>query len=174
MKHLRLSAAIGLAFLMASPAWARPGGKQGKGVMNPKRIERIATKLGVDDSVKEQMKSAVVTAKQKSIELKSQIKTHRVILRQLMASDATNRTEVMNEIDTLGALQVEMRKLRVSTMLDIRALLTPEQRVQMKRLLKKRGRKGKRGKRGWRGKRRSDTASPEAFENGLDFEGGQP
>ena len=44
----------------------RVGGKQ-TGMMNPKRIERIATKLGVDDSVKEQMKSAVVTAKQKSI-----------------------------------------------------------------------------------------------------------
>ena len=41
---------------------------------------------------------------------------------------------MMKQIETIGAVEIELHKHRLGTMLEIRALLTPEQREEMTRL----------------------------------------
>ena len=151
---LRLFVLFSVLLLLATPASARPGQKAGHGIMNPKRIDRMATKLGVEDTVKTQMIELVAKAKRKSIDLKRDVKKNRKILHSLMDSEIPDRSAIMAQLDTVSGLQLDIRKLRVGTMLDIQSLLTPDQKVAMKTFLKrrakKRGRRGPRGKKGQR------------------------
>ena len=136
--------------LLPAMATAKPGG--GPGLLNPKRIERIADRLGVSEDVAKQMKSMVFEAKRARIDLRAGIDKNRVDLQELIHADAPDETAIMAKIDVIGQLQIKVRKLRVGTMLKVRALLTPEQRKKLRKLMAKRmGKRGRKGRRGPRG-----------------------
>lgn len=141
--------------LLLAPALvsAKPGG--GQGVLNPERIERIADRLGVSEDVASQMKSMVYEAKRTQIDLRATLEKNRVDLQEMIHSESPDEAAVMAKLDTIGLLQTKVKKLRIGTMLKVRALLTPEQRKLLRKMMAKpmgkRGRKGRRGHRGHRG-----------------------
>jgi hypothetical protein len=55
-------------------------------------------------------------------------------MKVLLAQGTPNESAVMQQVDSIGALETEMHKHRLGTMLEIRALLTPEQREEMAQL----------------------------------------
>jgi Spy/CpxP family protein refolding chaperone len=49
-------------------------------------------------------------------------------MKTLLAHDTPDESAVMQQIDSIGLAETEMHKHRLGTMLEIRTLLTPEQR----------------------------------------------
>ncbi len=55
-------------------------------------------------------------------------------MKAMLSQDSPDEIAVMDQIETIGTVEVEMHKHRVGTMLKIRALLTPEQREALTQL----------------------------------------
>jgi Spy/CpxP family protein refolding chaperone len=150
-----------LALAMLVPclvhAQARSGGL---GNLSPKRIDRMAEKLELSADTTERIKNLVYENQKRQIEIKASAQAAQLELRRHLDQDSPDRNQVMSQIESLGGQQVKMRKLKVGLLLDIRGLLTADQRQGLKKLLrrgrkgKKAHRKGKRGQRGEKGKRR--------------------
>ena len=116
------------SFLLSGVAYAQKRGG-GQGMLNPKR-------------------TLVHSAKRKGIDLKAKIEQAHVDLQEMMHRDAPDRSAVMSKVEAIGKLQISARQLRVGTMLDLRALLTPDQRKALRELMSKRRQRAER--RGWR------------------------
>jgi len=68
----------------------------------------------------------------------------------LLAADVPDEAAVMQQAERIGALETDERKTRLRGMLQIRALLTPEQRALLVEIHE--ARRSRRGDdRGWRG-----------------------
>jgi Spy/CpxP family protein refolding chaperone len=52
-------------------------------------------------------------------------------MRRLLGQDRPDEAAVMQQAERIGALEIELHKQRLRTMLRIRALLTPEQRREL-------------------------------------------
>jgi len=126
-------------FLASGVAIAKKRGGGG-GLLNPKRMERIANRLGVDDSTMEKMRSLVYAAKRKGVTLRASIEQARIDLHELMQQGEPDRATIMKKVEAIGRIRTEARKLRVGAMLDIRALLNPEQRKKLHTIMEKRRR----------------------------------
>jgi len=139
------------SFLIVGTAYAKPRGGGG-GLLNPERIERIASRLGVDDATMKKMRTLLYGAKRKRVTLRGQIEQARIDLHELMQQEQTDRSAIMKKVDSIGGLQIQARKLKLGTMLDLRALLNPEQQKKLRTMMQKRRsrRAGKRRKRGHR------------------------
>ncbi len=156
MKNRRMIVLIGAAALMlcTSIAMAKPHGPpNGKGLLNSTRIEIMAEKLNVDEAVVTKIKNIVYESQAAAIDKKANLQKARLKLKRLMDQVTPDRKAVMAALDRVGQLQTEMRKHRVGMLLDVSALLTPEQRKGFKRLMRRPGKKRRKGMRGPRGHR---------------------
>ena len=68
----------------------------------------------------------------RAIDLRAQIQTAQLDLRKLMRADTPDKAAIGRQIDKLSGLRAELQKSRIGTMLDVRAILTPEQREKMR------------------------------------------
>ena len=135
-----------LGFLMlASTAIAKPAGGHG---LNPARIDRMAEKLKIDDTTVTKIKTIVYAAKAKAIDKKASLQKARLDLQRLLDVANPDRGAVMNAVDAIGRQETDMRKHRIGMLLDVAALLTPEQRKGFKRLMQRRNKKFRTGRRG--------------------------
>jgi Spy/CpxP family protein refolding chaperone len=62
-----------------------------------------------------------------AIRMRADLQTARLDLRRMMRADKADRAAINRQIDQLAELRAQMEKARVSTLLDIRSVLTPEQ-----------------------------------------------
>ena len=93
--------------------------------------------------------------------MKAKAEQARIDLQELMDADAPDEGAVMAKLETVGQLQIQVRKLRVGTMLKVRALLTPNQRKQLRKIMARRmAKKGRKGRRG----PRDGRVGPVSFE----------
>ena len=135
-----------LGFVMlASTAIAKPAGGQG---LHPARIDRMAEKLKIDDTTVTKIKTIVYAAKAKAIDKKASLQKARLDLQRLLDAPNPDRAAVMNAVDAIGRQETAMRKHRIGMLLDVAALLTPEQRKGFKRLMQRRNKKFRKGRRG--------------------------
>lgn len=178
MKGTIMKRSISMLFLMlialvAGQAQARPGGGHGKRggkhrgkIMSPKHFDRLAEELNVDPKMREALRAQLEAARAQGKEKKQALRAEHEKLKALLQADAPDRAAVMAQIDRIGALRLAMHKLKVGTMIDLRAALSPEQRAQLKAKMEaRRKRRHKRGRRGRRGKR-----SEPGFEPPMDEE----
>ena len=165
-----------LAFVLPLFAQAQGRGGGGVGKLNPKKIDRMAERLKLSEDVTERIKKLVFDHKKQQIELKAQARDAQLELRRQLDQDAPDRNGIMSQIEGLGSHQIKMRKLRVGLLLDIRSLLTADQRDGLKKLLRrgKRDKKNrfgrKRGKRRVNGNRQNGPRNK--YPDGSDDEGG--
>jgi Spy/CpxP family protein refolding chaperone len=157
---------LALSTLAALPALAQPGGRgrggpHGRGgpgggveqLANPDRIDGIAERIGLDDATVKRIKDIVYDAHKEEIQLKAAMKTARVDLRRALDDDAPDRAKVMRLVERVGDAGVKHQQHRIGTMLDIRALLTPDQVKQLaqmrreRRMHRKKERKSRRERR---------------------------
>lgn len=143
-----LALLMGAAFALPGQALARKGDRGAK--LNLRMLERAADRLGLDDATLKQIEDRVYEAEKRGIELKSQLELAKLELRRVLDQDAPDKAAAMKRIEDVGRLETALRKHQMGLMIDVKTMLTPDQR-KMLRTLTRRGERGKR--RGHRGRR---------------------
>jgi Spy/CpxP family protein refolding chaperone len=123
-----------LAF--AATGSARPEGKPGHGI---ERMERAISQLEVSGEVQESIYALLDEARAEVQSRRPEMREAHEALRALMHADAPDEEAILAQAERLGALETEARKARLSTMLQVHALLTPEQREELMQLRERRG-----------------------------------
>jgi Spy/CpxP family protein refolding chaperone len=119
-------------------------------VMNPDVIEALASEVGVDQAVLAKIKTLVYNANREAIDLRAEVQRERLTLRQLLDDPQPDSKKVLKQVENVGAAETKIRKNRVQLILQVRELLTPEQRQKLQHLVAERGGHG-RGGPGWFG-----------------------
>lgn len=137
------------ALTLAAPALAGPGDDgprrdSPRAELNLRLLERSAEQLGLDEATLDRIKNRVYEAEKTGIDLKARLELAKLDLRRALDDDETAKAEVMKRIDDVGRLETELRKHQVGLMIDVRAMLTPDQREALRKMT----RRGKRGRRG--------------------------
>ena len=126
--------AVALSLAWTTSAWARPPGPDGQEPGPGGFPDQLLEKVGVDQSRREEIASISKRSQVRAGELHEQIHIGRENLRSLLEQDAPDSDLVMKKVEEIGALETEASKHRLTTMLSIRALLTPEQRTELSQL----------------------------------------
>ena len=125
----------------------------GKGPLPHEILRRHADKLGITEDVLQQVEEIVMQARDRQREIRRDIKKLQADVHYEMDVDSPDRAKVMDLIRQTGELKIQQHQGRVGVLLEIRSLLTSEQKRQMKELMKKRRAKHRRGE-GKHGRRR--------------------
>lgn len=140
----------------------------GPGGMNPREGLRLlkehAKELGISDATLGQIKELARKGRDSRSPLDDRLEDARDKIRELMQSDSPDRAKVMAAIEEAGRAEIALRQHDVEVLLQIRALLTPEQREAVKKMMRDerggpgRGPRGEghRGGRGGRGGEQGD------------------
>jgi len=149
---------IGLTLAGTSAARSHFGGPRGPGGPpgdhGPDRlIDEHADELGLDEDTREAIHGVVDGSRADARKLRRELRGLHDAMRTLLSQDDPDEAVVMKQAETIGKVETEMHKHRLSTLLAIRALLTPEQRAELTRIREEtrgegRGRGGPRRGRG--------------------------
>lgn len=161
------AAALLLIVGLALPAFAGPGGKRGKRGHGPnpmkmvKMLERHADELGIDEATLDQMKGLVEQNKSQFEALREEARAARASIKEAMDAPKPDKAAVLALVEQAGQARIEIQKLKMGVMIDLKALLTPEQieRVEAARAERRAERRGKR-----KGKRRGHRGPPADLE----------
>lgn len=119
---------------MSSPMeWSQAHNKGDVG----RGIERLTQKLDLTPEQSEQIEAITTQSKTDSQALFEQMQTSRQEMQSLLASDASPE-QLRQQHQSVQNLQEQLSNNRFETMLQIREVLTPEQRTQMAELMQQR------------------------------------
>ena len=118
--------ALFLAAAVAAPEFGRI-------LENP----RIKKELKLTPEQEKSLKDLRFAAKEKSIDIDARIKKARLQMEQEMEKDEVDRDKVMGLLEETGKQQTELKKIAVGNMIEIKKILTPEQREKGKEMLAK-------------------------------------
>ncbi len=128
-------AALLALLLLAGQGLARspfPGDfMEGHGDHEERFLDAYADRLGLDEETREKIRAKIDASRSASEPLRDQVHDGYRALRELLMQDAPNQDAVMQQAQEVGELRIALAKLRLATLLDVRALLTPEQRAEM-------------------------------------------
>jgi len=133
-----LSLAALLSALLVSPAFAGPGGGPGGpggpggGPGMEGRLEKELGKLGLSDSQNQKVQAILTAAKPQRDAVRSQMKQAFQDMRALLDQDNPDQGAVMTQADKIGQIQTQAHKDMLTTLLAVRAELTPAQRTQLR------------------------------------------
>lgn len=99
----------------------------GKMLLTPMAQEKLAL---TDEQVK-QIKQKNFEGEKQNIELDAEQKLAHLELQQLMSEEEPNREAIMGQIERIGMIEIHKRQLDVSKNLDLREVLTAEQREKI-------------------------------------------
>lgn len=137
----------------AGPRGGGPGGEMGPPLFRPEVLERVAEELNLDDATRQKLSDMAYKAQQDMTRLEADVKLQRMALKRLLDQDKPSEGEVVKALEALNKTELELRKQRTLSLLNMRAQLTPEQRKQLKALHEERMREREgRGGRGGEGK----------------------
>lgn len=97
-------------------------------------IEAYIARLGLDEQTLAAIRTIVETAHLRGAALGSELHQAHAQMRTLLSQEMPDAAAVMQQADTIGALEIAERKQRLQALLQIRALLTPAQRQELNRL----------------------------------------
>jgi len=86
------------------------------------------------ESLAAKLKEIKRAARDEIMDARFAVKKAKVALRDLLEEDEPNHSQIMEQIEGIGQLEVAAHKLRVSSLLEARELLTPTQRAAFKEL----------------------------------------
>lgn len=133
------SAAIAIAtgLALVGAASARPG--PGMGGPPGFFLEKTVDKLELHAEQRTAVQAVIDQAKPAGEKLREDVKAAHESMRALLEQPTVDEAAVMAQADAVGAAMTESRKHDLRTMLQVRALLTPEQRSQFEQMLQERG-----------------------------------
>jgi Spy/CpxP family protein refolding chaperone len=120
--------ALGLAApaALATAAFACPGG----GCRNGKRLqhlERRIESLDLAPQTREAAYELLDRARQQRRAARTEMREGREKIHEMLAQDSPDEDAILAQADALGAVQLEVRKTRLRTLIGLRKLLTAEQ-----------------------------------------------
>ena len=123
------------ALTLSGVSFARPPFESAEPHHDPGAfIEENAEALNLDGETLSAIRSIVEASKGTGDQLHAKLRELHEGMKALLSQDTPDESAVMKQVDSIGVAEVEMHKHRLGTMLEIRALLTPEQREEMTRL----------------------------------------
>jgi Spy/CpxP family protein refolding chaperone len=125
--------AVLAAGLTASVAWSFPRGHGGG-----HRFERAIESLDLDADTQARVDAVFDAARPAQRDLGRTMREKADELKALMADPAATEDAVLAQVDAMGKLSTEMRKQQMRTVFAVRALLTADQRTQLKEKMEKR------------------------------------
>ena len=160
---------IAAALLVTLAVYVEARGGFGGGFGRGFAIDRMAKALNLSDQQVKDIKAITDNALRQSIEVKKDLELKRLDLKNLMEADQPDRAKIAQKIDEIARIRAEMAKIHVMSRLDIRALLTPEQRdkfgeLMMKRMEMRRGGQGRFGR-----FHQGDPGAEPRFQGGEDL-----
>ena len=132
------------------PQMGGPGGHPGKPdkmeMFKPEVLEDAAEKIGANAQTIVKIKDLAYNANKELIGLRAEMERAHLEMKRLMDLDSPDEKLILQQIDKTGAVEIKLRKNRISLILAVRKLLTPDQRTKLKQLMEERmRRKGDRG-----------------------------
>lgn len=135
----RLSLIVLSSFFVSAAALARPPFGGPPGPRGPEGfIEEHAERLGLDDETRAAIQAIVDESRERAAEFGEDHREARHTLRDLLSQDLPDEEAVMHQAELVGAIETQMMKHRLQTLLRIRARLTPEQRKELMALHRER------------------------------------
>jgi Spy/CpxP family protein refolding chaperone len=125
---------IALLALAGGGASARAGEGHRGGRERPpldELLARHAERLHLDEATLARIREAEDASRPEHERLADALHALRREMREKLGEDAPDREAVMALADRIGAAETELDKHRLSTLLEIRSLLTPEQRKEL-------------------------------------------
>jgi Spy/CpxP family protein refolding chaperone len=103
------------------------------------RFKQLIAALGLDEKTLTEVNTVLDASHAEHQELRRKLYEAREHMRSLLEQERPDEAAVMSQADTIGALETQAQKLRLQTILHVRALLTPEQRAKLLDMLRARG-----------------------------------
>jgi Spy/CpxP family protein refolding chaperone len=139
-----------------------PGAPGGPGGHEAGRlIDEHADELSLDEETREAIQQIVDDSRKEARGFHWELRGQHEAMRDLLSQDEPDEAAVMQQAESIGKLETEMHKHRLSTLLAVRALLTPEQRTQLTRIRREMRREDRD-----RGGRRRGTGPPRGYGGG--------
>ncbi len=114
--------------LLAPGAWAQAP-SEGRPPPHPHDIVKArAAELGIDAETVQAVEAVASGAKAERERLQEVVERAREDLQQLLEAEEPDRAAVIGQVEALGAAETAMLLHQLVTLLDMRALLSPEQR----------------------------------------------
>ena len=120
-------------------------------------VSAFAEKLGLEAQTHAHNEVIEDEGRTESRALRLRLKVLNAELRELLGGEEPDEARVMSKADTIGELETKGRKIRLRTMIRVRALLTPDQRDKLVRIHAKRKLRAKRKHDGAPDSRRSGS-----------------
>jgi len=96
-----------------------------------KILERHAVRLGLGDETRAEIRRIADAARPEGERLRAALGAERRRMRDLLGADTPDEAAVMAQAERIGGAETAVQKHRLRTMLEIRAILTPEQRAEL-------------------------------------------
>lgn len=135
--------AAALLVLTQSPAFARPGHRDGH--LAYRHIEHELQTLELDEATREAARGILEAAREEGRALHSRLKAAHGEMRTLLDQQSPDAEAVLAQADVIGALRTEMRKQQLRAVLQVQALLPSEAREAFLGQLEHRGSAHRRG-----------------------------
>lgn len=133
------------------------------------RAERLAHELSLTDAQKEQMQRIRLEQQRQVIKLRAELQLARLDLGQLLREARPDQAKVIAQVEKLGKIEIELKKVNILSMVKMKSVLTPEQAKKFQELRERRkkafrgGRFGRWGGQGrWRDRHRGGEADAPA------------
>lgn len=117
-----------VVFGLAAPSFGRP--REGRSFHDDPQtfIEENVEVLGLEEEQLTAIRSIVEASRATGDELRDELRRLHREMKELLSQDEPDASTVMQKADAIGEVETKMQKHRLGTLLEIRALLSPEQR----------------------------------------------
>jgi len=106
--------------------------EMGPGMMHEMRGEMGFEMLDLSAEQRDGMKAIKTETQKKIVPMKAEIELKQIDLRNAMDVDNPNRNRIMQLTKEISDLQLKIKQAKIDQKLKVHAMLTPEQREQMK------------------------------------------
>jgi Spy/CpxP family protein refolding chaperone len=107
------------------PGAGRHGGMRG-------RAARAFRNLDLSKEQRDKIADLRDKQQRNGIRLRSDLETARLDMRRLLRADKPDRAAINRQVERMASLRSDLEKARIGMMLDVRDVLTPEQREKMR------------------------------------------
>lgn len=133
----RAPAAVAMALLWVAAIAAPPADADPMRRGHPPGglVAKYAERLGLDPGASDGVRAIVQLSGERDESLREELVAAKLRMRELMnESHQPDAATVMAQAEAIGAVEIAIHKNRLAAILQIRALLTPEQRAELMRI----------------------------------------
>jgi len=135
---------LSLVFVML-PLSAQAGRLGRRGGPPPEVMKQVLKDAGLSDQQIRRLETLRLEAEKQALDIRHEIQKERLELTRLMQAEKPDRNAIFKQLEKISALQLQLKKNRVGSLLDARAEMTPEQWDKVQKIffeLKQRNRHG--------------------------------